>query len=593
MTAVTEIHLDDNDNVYNLYDPGYFEVWGYAGNDSITLYDGEGLLGATVHGGDGADMLTGSSLPDQLEGDAGADTLAGGYGNDTLYGGDGNDILNGESGTDLVNGGAGDDNITVAEDDIAYGGDGNDQLIYSGVIVVDARLYGDAGNDTLDGGSGLELNLSGGDGNDSLIGSNTTFATLEGGLGDDTYTISNATSNVELLEYELEGNDTLVVRYLGFDLATTANIENLTLIAGEGGSYTGYGDDGHNELSAQTDAGFTTTYALYGRGGNDTLSGSHASDTLSGGDGNDTLDGGGGEADILDGGAGDDTYIVHNTSTDAISDVSGIDTVIAGYVNYTLAADLENLTLRAGEGTGQSATGNAADNRLTAEFGDLTGAAFALSGLDGNDTLTGAGKGDTLNGGNDSDVLSGAAGFDQLYGEAGDDVLNGGNGNDGLWSGAGNDTLNGDNGSDKLGAGDGDDVLNGGGDNDTLWAGAGNDTLVGGRGSDVMSGGDGADVFAFMVAFGTFGADTITDFDGPGGDKLHINSGLTNIEKTGELWSGRLALGAQAADANDRFVFDTTTGELYYDADGSGAGAQVLVVTLNTNHLSGSDIVLV
>jgi hypothetical protein len=33
-------------------------------------------------------------------------------------------------------------------------------------------------------------------------------------------------------------------------------------------------------------------------------------------------------------------------------------------------------------------------------------------------------------------------------------------------------------------------------------------------------------------------------------------------------------------DANDRVVYNTTNGNLYYDADGSGAGAAQLIATL-------------
>src|SRR5207248_1402446 len=38
-------------------------------------------------------------------------------------------------------------------------------------------------------------------------------------------------------------------------------------------------------------------------------------------------------------------------------------------------------------------------------------------------------------------------------------------------------------------------------------------------------------------------------------------------------------------DADDRVVFDTTTGSLYYDADGSGAGAAQLIASLDTGTL--------
>jgi serralysin len=34
--------------------------------------------------------------------------------------------------------------------------------------------------------------------------------------------------------------------------------------------------------------------------------------------------------------------------------------------------------------------------------------------------------------------------------------------------------------------------------------------------------------------------------------------------------------GTSAADANDRIIYDSATGRIYYDADGNDAGAKVL-----------------
>ena len=79
-------------------------------------------------------------------------------------------------------------------------------------------------------------------------------------------------------------------------------------------------------------------------GGDDDLYGGDGTDTLYGGPGNDHLDGGSG-ADKMFGGTGDDTFVVDNTS-DVITENAnqGIDTIFAS-VSYTLAANLENLTL--------------------------------------------------------------------------------------------------------------------------------------------------------------------------------------------------------------------------------------------------------
>ena len=52
--------------------------------------------------------------------------------------------------------------------------------------------------------------------------------------------------------------------------------------------------------------------------------------------------------------------------------------------------------------------------------------------------------------------------------------------------------------------------------------------------------------------------------------------------------------GTSAQDADDRIIYDAATGQLYYDADGSGSGAQVLFATLNANlSLTASDFTVI
>ena len=107
---------------------------------------------------------------------------------------------------------------------------------------------------------------------------------------------------------------------------------------------------------------------------------------ITGNDVANTLDGGTG-ADSLLGGDGDDTYIVDNIG-DKVTESAGkgSDTVKSS-VNFTLGADVENLTLT---GTAISGTGNTLDNTIigNASANTLDGAAGAdsLSGGGGNDT---------------------------------------------------------------------------------------------------------------------------------------------------------------------------------------------------------------
>ncbi len=139
------------------------EIYGAAGNDSISLGDGEdfGYGGAdndTVLGGGGNDIVEGGDGNDSLYGGTGNDTVAGDAGNDMLDAGDGNDTASGGTGNDTVYGGAGNDSLS--------GGDGTDSLF--GGIGNDT-LFGGSGNDSLIGGDGADY-LVGGEGSDTIVG---------------------------------------------------------------------------------------------------------------------------------------------------------------------------------------------------------------------------------------------------------------------------------------------------------------------------------------------------------------------------------------------------------------------------------------
>jgi hypothetical protein len=76
------------------------------------------LLAILIHGGDGEDLLIGTTR---------AEWLVGGPGNDTLDGGGGRDTLDG---------GAGDDRIILTPDAVAYGGAGADTFVLSAPTVL-------------------------------------------------------------------------------------------------------------------------------------------------------------------------------------------------------------------------------------------------------------------------------------------------------------------------------------------------------------------------------------------------------------------------------------------------------------------------
>lgn len=85
------------------------------------------------------------------------------------------------------------------------------------------------------------------------------------------------------------------------------------------------------------------------------------------------------------------------------------------------------------------------------------------------------------------------------------------------------------------------------------------------------------------------GVDNITDF-GTGNDVLAFdNSVFTSLTPEGPLASANFVLGTAAADANDFLIYDQASGSLYYDADGSNAGAAELIVQLKAGTTLAAD----
>ena len=152
--------------------------------------------------------------------------------------------------------------------------------------------------------------------------------------------------------------------------------------------------------------GLGSSDTLRGLAGDNSLFGGAGNDALFGGSGNDAQDGGPGN-DSLAGGADNDTYVIDSTGdTVAESPNQGTDTVRSPF-NYTLGANVENLTLTGLGNT--SGTGNGLANVIIGN-----GGADVLNGGAGNDTLTGGAGNDTLIGGLGRDVMSGNAGVDRF-----------------------------------------------------------------------------------------------------------------------------------------------------------------------------------
>ena len=256
------------------------QVFGQAGNDTITLDESNGALpAAQLFGGNGNDTLTGGSGNDLLFGQSGNDILLGKGGNDLLFGGAGNDTLTGGDGDDQMFGEAGNDRMIWNpgdDNDLMEGGDGTDTAEVNGGNGADVHHHGQrlaralrpghagavlprhrhhreprrqrqrrrrrhhrrqrlanlihltidggAGNDTITGGDGADT-LLGGDGNDTVTGGRGNDTALLG-AGDDTF-IWNPGDGSDTVDGQA-GNDTL--------LFNGANInETIDISAANGG----------------------------------------------------------------------------------------------------------------------------------------------------------------------------------------------------------------------------------------------------------------------------------------------------------------------------------------------------------------------
>jgi Ca2+-binding RTX toxin-like protein len=316
--------------------------------------------------------------------------------------------------------------------------------------------------------------------------------------------------------------------------------------------------------------------------------------------------------------------IVGSSFADTLKTTNMLEIVRAGNGNDTIESRGGDDEIYGGGGNDRLNGGAGAD-KVHGEAGND----FAY-GLDGNDTMTGGTGDDVLYGGVGADVIGGVAGNDRVYGQDGNDTVVGNAGNDLIDGGKGNDKMAGDAGNDVMRGGDGNDDLYGGAGNDSLDGGAGNDglageagadliygragadTLVGGAGNDVMHGGDGNDVlngglgfdiltgglhkdiFVFNVKVARANADIIVDFN-PVNDTIALdNAVFTKIGANGALRASAFKLSTQALDANDRIIYNASNGGLFYDQDGSGSAAAILIALLkNKAAITASDFIVI
>ncbi len=126
----------------------------------------------------------------------------------------------------------------------------------------------------------------------------------------------------------------------------------------------------------------------------------------------------------------------------------------------------------------------------------------------------------------------------------------------------------------------GDDFLYGGPGRDVMKGGKGDDWLEGRGKADKLFGNKGADTFAFTAAGDIDAVHRIKDF------KHRADSIFLDAERFTELDAGPLAksafaIGRKAEDAKDRIIYDKKSGDLFYDADGTGSTRKVKFAELD------------
>jgi Ca2+-binding RTX toxin-like protein len=127
----------------------------------------------------------------------------------------------------------------------------------------------------------------------------------------------------------------------------------------------------------------------------------------------------------------------------------------------------------------------------------------------------------------------------------------------------------------------GANVLRGLGGDDILQGLGGADLLYGSLGNDRLFGGGGADQYVFDSPLNAAtNVDELEDFVVVDDVVVLDRSIFTGIAVNGTLAAGAFRAGAAATDADDRIVYNSATGQIFYDADGSGATAQILFATI-------------
>jgi len=367
---------------------------------------------ATVHGGDGDDVIVGGDLGNDLFGDGGNDVITGGAKDDWIFGGAGNDKL------------------------YAGGGDGN----YLDGGADNDELYGALGSDWLEGGSGIDL-LEGNAGDDILAGGAGDGDQLHGGSGDDSYILRLGDGKDVINDVADQGAPAVSVKQhiLDIDAGITAHywegsetfdasnvyVEQGKLSGGEDTLVLGQGI-GLGDISLARSEIPPLAPGSTARPGNNLII-----------------------RVIKNGVATGDEIIMTDWF---VSDYKKIEYLelgdgqvinIGNFASFTVGTDGDDYII-----------GTAGNDFVHGGSGNDV--AFLLWG---DDVGIGGTGDDWLSGGSGRDIIIGGDQNDVVDGNEGDDVVAGGRGDDDLYGGSHNDILAGDEGDDIVVGGFGDDIF--------------------------------------------------------------------------------------------------------------------------------------
>ncbi|MDP8918606.1 MAG: M10 family metallopeptidase C-terminal domain-containing protein [Pseudomonadota bacterium] len=554
-----------------------------------TFYSIENLIGSD----DRIDRFIGTSAANHFWGRGGGDYFNGGGGNDILDGGNDGDILYGEAGNDTIIGGAGQDYLD--------GGSGTDTVVYtgsSGGVTIDlangTAIGGDGDGPVQIVGRGTTIrhdilagfeNAVGSSLDDHLIGTSRVNE-LSGGAGDDTLTGGSGADRLN----GGAGRDTA-------DYSDATSGVRLTLAGGKSG--------GDRYVSIEN---------LAGSGFNDRLTGNGAANVLTGQGGNDVIDGGRGDDTLL----GDFDYqgdapprpgmgtgyatLGSNAANNSIATAFDISN------NFSLASDPDIFDSTTVLHTTVNATGNGKGGYYKVDLAAGTVITIDIDGiadpdvhdswvrlLDSNGNIVAQnddGGGDPgSNSNRDSSTVFVVQETGSYY------IL------EGSWS----DSAPGNGWAEAVPEGSTYELnvsvefppapaQPGIAGSDKLTGGAGSDLLDGGLKADTLIGGTGEDSFRFSTALGNGNVDWIQDFSVVNDTILLDNLIFASLGDDGALALGgfhRSAAGV-SHDTDDRIIYDTDSGALSYDADGTGQVAAIQFARLSKNlNVSAADFIII